>query len=69
MPIMMLLLPAQSEKEAKAELAAIREAGSRIVASPERRREFLAALGFAVKRNSETPAPQKAGSKSIKRQA
>jgi hypothetical protein len=66
---MMLLLPTQSEKEAIAEVAAIREAGKHIVASPERMREFLASLGFGVKRKGANVAPQKSGSKSIKRSA
>lgn len=43
---MILALPTQTEQESRAELAAIREAGKRIVASPERRREFLEVLGF-----------------------
>lgn len=66
---MLLLLPTQSEKEAVAELAAIREAGECIVASPERRREFLSSLGFGVKRKGTNGAPKKSGSKPITRSA
>jgi hypothetical protein len=66
---MMILLPTQSEKEASAELSAIREAGRHILASPERTREFLARLGFGVKEKGAISSSRKASPKSVARGA
>ena len=66
---MMLILPTLSEKEADAELAAIREAGMRIAASPERRRAFLTSLGFEVKNPQPIDPAQKPSAKPRKRRA
>ena len=66
---MMILLPTQSEKEATAELSAIRAAGRHILTSPERTREFLARLGFGVKQKEANTGSRKATPKSTGRGA
>jgi len=63
---MILLLPNQSEQEARAELAAIREAGKHITSSHERRRRFLACLGFGLEPKAGKGGRRKAASKSAK---
>jgi hypothetical protein len=66
---MILVLPTQTEKEARSELNAIREAGEYIVASADRRREFLEQLGFGDGRKKEVRLPRKTNAKVPKRSA